>query len=383
MVLFPLVLLSSVVVHVVWAVPSSAATQCTGTIASLGDVSAAIKCTTIDIMSFTVPAGETFNLALEDGTTVNMTHTFNMTRVSVTVGDIAFGNKTWDGPLFQISGDNIVFNGNGHTFDGGGPFYWDGEGANGGVTKPSPMMKRIWRIKISGIFTNVNVVNSPEGVYSVSNPGLLTMSNLIIDDSDGNTPNSKSDGLPSGQSTVGFAVSTTKLIIENSTIINQDDCIAVDKGNNITLRSNTCMGGNGISIGPVSSGATVSDVVIQNNNIIQSDQAIRITTDAAATDGSVTNVTYSGNTGSQLRMFGVLIDQSAPSILGVPGNGVEISGITFMGSENTLFVNESADNIAVNCGAGSCVGIWDWSALTINGGSYGPINFCGIDGIWD
>ena len=49
-----------------------AATDCTGTISSLDDVAAAVKCTTVNINSFTVPAGETFNLALADGTTVNM-----------------------------------------------------------------------------------------------------------------------------------------------------------------------------------------------------------------------------------------------------------------------------------------------------------------------
>ena len=31
-------------------------------------------------------------------------------------------------------------NGNGYRFDGGGPFYWDGHGSNGGVGKPRPMM---------------------------------------------------------------------------------------------------------------------------------------------------------------------------------------------------------------------------------------------------
>ena len=45
---------------------------CTGTISSLSDVSSAVECTTVNINSFTVPAGETFELDLADGTTVNM-----------------------------------------------------------------------------------------------------------------------------------------------------------------------------------------------------------------------------------------------------------------------------------------------------------------------
>ena len=40
-----------------------------------------------------------------------------------------------------------------------------------------------------------------------------------------------------------------------------------------------------------------------------SDQALRIKTDASASGSTVTNITYSGNTGTGLRQFGVLIDQ--------------------------------------------------------------------------
>jgi polygalacturonase len=71
----------------------------------------------------------------------------------------------------------LLVNGNGHTFDGQGASYWDGLGGNGGVTKPHPMMK----IKMSGTYTNVKVLNSPAHVYSVSNPAALVMSKLTID----------------------------------------------------------------------------------------------------------------------------------------------------------------------------------------------------------
>ncbi|OCH88736.1 endo-polygalacturonase PG1 [Obba rivulosa] len=357
-------LLAALAFAAVRGAPSSAATPCTGTIASLDDVDDAVKCTVVNIMSFTVPAGETFNVELADDSVVNM------------MGDVAFGNQTWDGPLFQISGDNVTFNGNGHTFDGGGPFYWDGQGGNGGVTKPAPMMK----IKISGVFTNVRVLNSPERVYSVSNPGPLVMSNLTVDNSAGNEPNSKSDGQPAGHNTDGFDVSTTDLVIEDSTVINQDDCLAINKGSNIVFQRNTCSFGHGISIGSISSGAVVSGIVIQDNNVIENDQAIRIKTDATATNASVSNVTYSGNTASQLRMFGVLIDQSYPDTLGTPGNGVQVSDINFVGSTNTFAVSSDAERVAVNCGEGSCLGTWDWSALVVTGGSAGPINnFSGIE----
>ena len=46
--------------------------SCVGEISSLSNVSSAVKCTTVNINSFTVPADETFSLDLLDGTTVNV-----------------------------------------------------------------------------------------------------------------------------------------------------------------------------------------------------------------------------------------------------------------------------------------------------------------------
>jgi polygalacturonase len=54
------------------AVLSNQTTACTGAISSLDDVDDAVKCTTVNINSFTVPAGKQFNLDLTSGTTVNL-----------------------------------------------------------------------------------------------------------------------------------------------------------------------------------------------------------------------------------------------------------------------------------------------------------------------
>jgi len=342
----------------------AATTPCTATINSLSDVSAAEKCTTVNINGFTVPAGEGFTLSLAENTVVNLN------------GDILFGNKSWAGPLFTVSGDNIVFNGNGHRFDGGGPFYWDGQGSNGGTTKPRPMMK----IKISGVFENVNVVNSPAQTFSVSNPGPLVITGINIDNSQGDLPNSQSDGLPAGHNTDGFDCSTTDLVIENTTVKNQDDCLAINKGSNIVFTGNSCSGGHGISIGSISSDVTVSGIVISNNVITNNDQALRIKMDSDATGSTVTNITYSGNTGSSLRQFGVLIDQSYPDTLGTPGTGVILSDVSFSGAKNSFSVNSGAQQVAVNCGKGSCTGTWDWSELSVTGGEAGEIVNAQISG---
>lgn len=332
--------------------------RCTGTIASLDDVSAAQKCTIITIKAFTVPAGKTFSLSLLDNTTVNME------------GDVKFGVANWAGPLFSISGKGTIFNGNGHTFDGQGPSYWDGQGGNGGVTKPHPMMK----IKISGTYSNVKVLNSPAHTYSISNPAKLVMSKLTIDNSAGDAPNSNSGGKAAGHNTDGFDVSTTDLTIEDSTIYNQDDCLALNKGSNIIFQRNTCSGGHGISIGSISTGAAVSNVQILNNKIINNDQALRIKTKVDATDASVSGITFSGNTATGTKRFGVIIDQGYPTTLGTAGNGVSISDIKFTGSTNNIAVESKAQRVAVNCGS-KCTGTWDWSKLVVTGGTAADSKF--------
>ncbi|KAF9244451.1 pectin lyase fold/virulence factor [Melanogaster broomeanus] len=329
---------------------------CTGTISSLTDVSAAVMCKTVNINAFTVPAGETFRLDLLDGTTVNV------------LGDIEFGNVSWAGPLFEVKGTNIIFNGNGKRWDGGGPFYWDG-GANI-VTRPVPMMK----IEISGKLSNVYAVNSPSRCFAVSNPDSLTITSVTVDNSQGNYPNAKSSGKPAGHNTDGFDVSGNDVVIQNCTVINQDDCMTINKGSNILFKNNYCGFGHGISIGSITSNVIVDGVTIQGNTVVNSQQAFRIKTRKDATNSRVSNVIYNGNTATNCSDFGVLITQSYPEALGTPGDGVTISNVKFYPETTTLTADSSAYRVAVNCGASSCTGTWNWAGLEASGGEVGPLN---------
>lgn len=102
-------------------------------------------CATIVLSDVAVPSGTTLDLSdLNDGTTV------------IFEGETTWAYEEWDGPLLQIKGTSITIEGaDGATLNGNGDQWWDGEGSNGGVTKPkffyvrpasSPFSKSTWNI---------------------------------------------------------------------------------------------------------------------------------------------------------------------------------------------------------------------------------------------
>ncbi|KAF7984137.1 hypothetical protein HWV62_16780 [Athelia sp. TMB] len=213
-----------------------------------------------------------------------------------------------------------------------GPSYWDGEGTNGGVTKPHPMVKIT---KGGGTFENLVVLNSPAQAVSVGNTAALTVTNVKVDNS---------AGTALGHNTDCFDTSGSDLTITESSCYNQDDCLAINSGSTITFSSNLCSGGHGISIGSIATGKAVSDVKITGNTIEASVNALRIKTVYDATDASVTDVTYEGNTGTGITQYGVVIEQDYEngSPTGTPSNGVTLGPVTFTGT-NTITVASGAE----------------------------------------
>ncbi|KAB5591142.1 Endo-polygalacturonase PG1 [Ceratobasidium theobromae] len=175
--------------------------------------------------------------------------------------------------------------------------------------------------------------------------------------------------------------SVSNLTIENCTVHNQDDCLAINEGSNIIFQGNSCTGGHGISVGSIDLGVTVSNVKILNNVVKNNDQGFHIKTKAKATGSTVSDITFTGNTATGCKKYGVIVDQSYPATLmiGGAGNGVKIIDVNFTGT-NTISVVGGAKNVAVNCGQGSCIGNWNWSGLKVSGGTNGPINYSNIIG---
>ncbi|GAA6036215.1 hypothetical protein JCM8097_006840 [Rhodosporidiobolus ruineniae] len=321
--------------------------RCTGTISSLDDIDEAVKCEDVVLTGFEVPAGESLELDLLDGATVTVT------------GEMSFAYKEWEGPLVTVKGDDIIFDGGGYKWDGN----WDGEGGNGGKTKP-----KFFKVKFSGTMKDVVLYNQPVQGFSVSNPAALTMSGITVDCSAGDE-----DEL--GHNTDAFDVSSsTGLTIQDSTIKNQDDCIAVNDATDLVFQNNVCDGGHGISIGSIKTGKNVKNVQINNNKVTNSQQGLRIKTYSGATDASVTDITYSGNTVTGATKYGVVIQQDYTNsgATGTATDGVPITGVYFSGETNTVAVEDDAKEIYILCAEGSCSD-FDFSALKVSGGSAGSI----------
>jgi len=268
-------------------------------------------------------------------------------------GSVTFAQTTSSGPLFTLDTSDVSFNGNGNSFLGNGPLYWDGEGTSGGKTKPHPLLK----FEGSGTFTNFIVKDTPAHAISVGTSGTSSFTNVRVDNT---------DGASLGKNTDGFDVSASDLTISGCTVINQDDCIAINSGSNILFENNVCTGGHGMSIGSIATGKSVSGVTFSGNTVSESMYGMRIKVDSDATDASVSDITYIGNTVSANDKYGYLITQSYSEDFGTPGTGSTVSGITFSGATTKVTTTGKFPVVGVDCG--KCTGTWNWGSLDATGG---------------
>ncbi|KAK1993834.1 family 28 glycosyl hydrolase [Colletotrichum falcatum] len=332
------------------AAPLDARDDCTFT-----DADSAIKgkasCTTIVLKDVAVPAGTTLDMTgLQPGTHV----TFE--------GNTTFGYKLWAGPLISFSGSNILIDGaDGHTIDCQGQRWWDGKGGNGGKKKPKFFAAH--NLADSNI-RGLHVLNTPVQAFSINGVTNLGVYDVVLDNSLGDTAG--------GHNTDAFDVgSSTGVYISGAVVKNQDDCLAVNSGTNITFTGGDCSGGHGLSIGSVGgrsgAGANVVDgVVISDSRVSDSDNGVRIKTVYKAT-GSVSNVRYADIALSNIAKYGILVEQDYQNgkPTGSPTDGVPITGLVL--SNVTGAVAPSATDVFILCAPGACSD-WQWTGVSVTGG---------------
>ncbi|KAK4625592.1 Polygalacturonase [Fulvia fulva] len=282
------------------------------------------SCSTITPSSVEVPAGKTLDLTeLNDGTKV------------VFQGTTTFGYKEWEGPLVSISGKKITVTGeSGSLLDGDGSRWWDGEGDDGKTTPKLFEAHDSTSSKISGI----TIKNSPVQVFSINEVEDLTVEGVTIDNKDGDSQGAaNTDAFDVGSST-GVTISGAK-------VYNQDDCLAINSGKDITFTGGYCSGSHGLSIGSV---------------------GIRIKTIVGG-KGAVKGVTFSGIKLSGITDAGIIFEQDYKDgdNTGHPDGDVPITGLTVKDITGT--VSDDARRIHILCADGTCSD-WSFSGVSVIGG---------------
>ncbi|KAJ5128152.1 extracellular polygalacturonase [Penicillium atrosanguineum] len=305
------------------------------------------SCSTIVLSDIEVPAGETLDLTdLNDGTKV------------IFEGTTTFGYEEWDGPLIKISGSGITVEAaDGAEIDGDGSRWWDGEGTNGGKTKP----KFFYAHSLDdSTITGLSIKNTPVQVFSIESDNLV-IDSVTIDNSDGDDNG--------GHNTDGFDIGeSTYITIKDAVVKNQDDCVAINSGENIYFTGGTCSGGHGLSIGSVGGrdDNTVKNVTFTDSTVTDSANGVRIKTVYDAT-GSVSDITFSNLVLSGITDYGIVIehDYENGSPTGTPTDGVPITDLTVDGISGSL--EDDAVQVYILCGDDSCSD-WTWEDVSLTGG---------------
>nr|AHJ09935.1 glycoside hydrolase family 28 [Diabrotica virgifera virgifera] len=323
------------------------------TITQYSQVSDVVKnCKNIVISNLRVPANKTLNLNLQDGSEL----TFE--------GRTYFEYFEWKGPLVNITGDDLIVRGApGHVLDGQGELYWDHLGGKG-IKKPK-------FIRLQGNnsrYENIYLKNCPVHCASVAVSNSV-IDGWFIDVSEGDKNNF------TGHNTDGFDLSSTNLILQNSIVKNQDDCVVVNVGANILVRNMACYGGHGLSI---SAGFSKDDftknsvynVTFEDSLVHRSPNGIHVKTHADSGPGIIQNVIYRNIRFEDINNFALNIQQDYVNgeATGIPGTNIPIVGLSLDNISGWMkSFNESPTLEAlILCGDGAC-DKWEFHNIDITG----------------
>jgi polygalacturonase len=158
---------------------------------------------------------------------------------------------------------------------------------------------------------------------------------------------------------VGFGLSSTNNTkVRDSTVINQDDCVAVTSGNNILVTNMHCNGSHGLSIGSVGgkSNNNVTNISFTNSVVLNAENGVRIKTNSNTT-GSISNILFENICVENISIYGIDIQQDylngGPT--GHPTNGVTIQDITIRNVKGTA--TKEGRDYYILCGDASCKNI--------------------------
>ncbi|KAI4727145.1 glycoside hydrolase [Aureobasidium sp. EXF-10728] len=334
-------------------------------VTSYSGVAAAVSsCTNIVLDGIAVPGNTTLDLTkLQAGSTVTF------------AGKTTFAYADANYDMIKVAGTDVTITAEkGAIIDGNGQAWWDGLGSNGGVAKPNHFITVNKAIGKS-VVKNLIIQNYPVHCFYISGSDGLVVENILLNNTAGEAPNSRSNGLAAAHNTDGFDISGTNgMVLRESTVLNQDDCVAVTSGNNITVSKMYCDGGHGLSIGSVGgkSNNNVTNILFENSKVLNSQNGARIKSNSGTT-GYIANIEYRNIQVSNIDIYGIDIQQDylngGPT--GSPTNGVIIKNITMSNIFGTA--QAKAKDYYILCGDGSCSD-FTFNNIHITGGTNSSCN---------
>ncbi|KAJ3240392.1 hypothetical protein HDU81_003791 [Chytriomyces hyalinus] len=283
---------------------------------------------------FTVPSNQVIDMRLHDSGTITFERATNLDGKSA--------------GLINVRGKGITFDSdpnNQGILYGNGEQYWDGLGGNGGVSKPF-----FFRAFATGnsVFKNIKLVNSPAHVFSILGSDTV-YDRITIDNSLGDKNG--------GHNTDGFDVVGEGIVIQNSWVHNQDDCLAVNaaSGKSVQFLNNVCIGGHGISIATYD-GGVVENVVVRGCTVSKSTNGIRIKTSYGATKGHVSNILFEDIKFEDISRIGAMIQQDYKNSgsTGTVMSKVPVTDVIFKNISGNMVAGKDAVGVKILCGEGNC-----------------------------
>jgi polygalacturonase len=120
------------------------------------------------------------------------------------------------------------------------------------------------QITNNSMMRDLHIQNYPSHGINLAGVINSTVQNIILNNSLGDAPNNISKGLSAAHNSDGFNVgNSVNLVLRNSKVWNQDDCVVVSDSSNVTVSNMFCSGSHGLSIagGGTGPGHNISNIL--------------------------------------------------------------------------------------------------------------------------
>ncbi|KAL1506650.1 hypothetical protein ABEB36_005975 [Hypothenemus hampei] len=302
------------------------------TVSNYADVDAAAKsCDILTITDLVIPAETTLKIDLKDGAKL------------VFDGHLTHEVAEWTGDLVQITGTNVeIYGTNNHLLDGLGPKHWKG------ATEPTIMRPKFLRFKLhESTIRDLKLKNCPNNCIMLSSSTNLFVTNINIDNYDGYPGVA---GTKYAKNTDGFDIGgAVGLRVENSVVINQDDCVAVNGGSDMVFENLHCNGSHGLSFSLKD--GDVKNVQFLNSKVEYSNNAIHIKTHNDGSTGTLKNILYKNIEFNHIDRYAVSIQENYPS--GEAKANIPISNLTLDNVKGSMTGSKSMA-FQIICASGGC-----------------------------